>query len=63
MINDKVSKWCKSNKEKLSFTIFSRLKIVSCVSPKFITICRTFDRVQVTKFIIVKCLDLPPIMS
>jgi hypothetical protein len=36
MLNDKDSKWCKN--EKLSLSIFSRLKIVSFVSPKFIKI-------------------------
>jgi hypothetical protein len=61
ILNDKVSKWCESE-EKLSFSIFSRLKVISCVSPKFITICRTFERVQGTKFVDVKYLDSPPLM-
>jgi hypothetical protein len=60
MLNDKVSKWCK--KEKLSFSIFSRLTIVSCISSKFITICRTFERAQGTKFVVMKCLDSPLFM-
>jgi hypothetical protein len=50
MLNDKVSKWCEIKKKKLSFSIFSRLKIDSCVFPKFTTICRMFERVQETKF-------------
>jgi hypothetical protein len=61
MLNDKISKWCEG-KKKISFNIF-RLKIVSCVSPNFITICITFERVQGTKFVIVKCLYSPPFMS
>jgi hypothetical protein len=51
-----------SKKEKLSFSIF-RLKIVSCVSPNFITIFRTFERVQGTQKIVVKYLDSPLFMS
>jgi hypothetical protein len=43
--------------------IFSRLKIVSCVSQKFITICRMFERAQGTKFVVAKYLDSPPFMS
>jgi hypothetical protein len=62
ILNHKILKWCESKKEKLSFSIFSRLKIVSCVSLKFITICRTFERVQGTKFVVVKCLNSPPFM-
>jgi hypothetical protein len=42
MVNDKVSKRYESKNERLSFSIFSRFKIVSCVSPTFITICRMF---------------------
>jgi hypothetical protein len=46
------------SEEKLLISIF-RLKIVSCISPKFITISRTFERAQGTKFADVKCLDSP----
>jgi hypothetical protein len=49
------------SEEKLLFSIF-RLKIVSCISPKFITICRTFERAQGTKFVDVKCLDSPQLI-
>jgi hypothetical protein len=42
---------------------FFRLKIVSCVSPNFITIFRTFERVQGTQKIVVKYLDSPLFMS